>query len=378
MTILNPIVPTQIRVSVNHNRIDEDSGLPLAFITNGDDNAANRKTWKTADTWAGGYRHTPDYKEPTTTFLENSPTSGFKVANEVRRYGWNGGNVVWRMIDPRGFEFEIPSSNMAAIICQCKINAGLIEADCYYARVSGVNLLVPVGTDLDAEVVAARTLRENSLQAATNNKKLKLKRWQKYIEASVHRPTRVWVGKVEQIGWNVIEHLAFRCSDGTLSRYTGTKFQKPTIKDFSEFERMVRAGESLSGLPNVLQTRADGVGVGYVYVTYNHGRIDPRSGMIDNAVLRLPVPPIREGAEKVLVVGDDLSSVEAYSKSYTAKVEQALECIEPSQLGACADVNSLLINGDEIVTWGWGEGTQKFDISSSIWYAPVYRILGEK
>lgn len=372
-TILNPIVPTQIRVSANHNRIDKDSGLPLAFVTNGDDNAANRKTWKTADTWAEGYRRsTPNYKEPTTAFLENKATSGFKVANEVRRYGWNGGNVLWRMIDPRGFEFEISSSNMAAIICQCKINAGLIEADCYYARVSGVNLLVPVGTDLDAEVVAARTLRENSLQAATNNKKLKLNRWQKYVEASVHRPTRIWVGKVEQIGWNLIEQLAFLKSDGTPSPYRSTKIAA-LLREYPEIEQMVRAGKPLDGVPNVLRTRAD---TRYVYVTYNHGRLCEQNAMSN---VGHSVPPGLNRAEKVLIVGDDLRGVDVYSKSYAAKVEQALECIEPSQLRACADVNSLLINGDEIVTWGWGEGRPlKYDKSSSIWYAPVYRIVGEK
>jgi hypothetical protein len=67
----------------------------------------------------------------------------------VRRYGWNGGNVVWRMTHPHGFEFEITSANMAAIAVEGAIVNGVVQGKCFFVRSNqGVNVLVPEGTAL--------------------------------------------------------------------------------------------------------------------------------------------------------------------------------------------------------------------------------------
>ena len=52
--------------------------------------------------------------------INNELLEGFQIAKSVRRYGWNGGgNVKWRIIDPRGFDLEISSENFARVISCC-------------------------------------------------------------------------------------------------------------------------------------------------------------------------------------------------------------------------------------------------------------------
>lgn len=64
---------------------------------------------------------------------DNPLQFGFKISKEVKRSGWNGGNVVWRIEDPRGFELEISSSNMAAIMTATTLLRGEISVPCRWA-----------------------------------------------------------------------------------------------------------------------------------------------------------------------------------------------------------------------------------------------------
>lgn len=81
--------------------------------------------------------------------VPNDPLEGFELSRSVRRYGWNGGNVVWRMTHPHGFEFEITSANMAAIAVEGAIVNGVVQGKCFFVRSNqGINVLVPEGTAL--------------------------------------------------------------------------------------------------------------------------------------------------------------------------------------------------------------------------------------
>lgn len=80
--------------------------------------------------------------------LDNVPLSGYEFSKEVRRHGWNGGNVVWRVKDPRGFELEISSSNLARIIDCSVIKEGRIEEPCIWGRAGAANVLLPISSDI--------------------------------------------------------------------------------------------------------------------------------------------------------------------------------------------------------------------------------------
>jgi hypothetical protein len=74
-----------------------------------------------------------EYLKPRT--FDNESLSGFQLTKSVRRVYWGGGNVVWRVLDPRGFELEISSSNLARILDCSTISKGVIMDSCIWGRV---------------------------------------------------------------------------------------------------------------------------------------------------------------------------------------------------------------------------------------------------
>lgn len=146
--------------------------LPLAFLTPYDTTAAFKKRKETVDTWARGYgryvngKYEYD-KQPDPINVKNEPVDGFKIAKSVKRTGgWNSGNVVWRIEDPRGFEWEIPSANLAQIITQTGISAGgVINGRCVIGRLGSNNILIPEGTDLWDQMNTDMATREKNASA---------------------------------------------------------------------------------------------------------------------------------------------------------------------------------------------------------------------
>ncbi len=128
----------------------KDKGVPLGFATPYTEDAAGLKRQSTVKNWVGSSRY--DYAtrksipyEPDLRVLENKPRTGWKITDDVKRVYWGGGNVVWRLEDPLGYEIEIQSSNLMAIIQACGISAGgVIEGECILARDGAHNVLLPV------------------------------------------------------------------------------------------------------------------------------------------------------------------------------------------------------------------------------------------
>jgi hypothetical protein len=83
------------------------------------------------------------------TVVTNELRTGFKVTDDVRRIYWGGGNVVWRIFDPLGFELEIASANLMAIIQVCGIEeGGFIPGKCCWGRDGSVNVLLHEKSDV--------------------------------------------------------------------------------------------------------------------------------------------------------------------------------------------------------------------------------------
>jgi hypothetical protein len=161
------------------------SPVKLAFVTPYENNAAGQKRIDTVERWAvtsghwvpkadgsgQEYIREPKADEFKSVIIDNIPTAGFKLAEDIRRTGWNGGNVVWRIESPLGWEFEISSSNLARIITDCGIAAGgEILGRCIFGRMGKDNILIPEGSDLWAKSVKdAETLEARSKTVSTND-----------------------------------------------------------------------------------------------------------------------------------------------------------------------------------------------------------------
>lgn len=142
------------------------TGVPLGFATPYEENAAGRKRQETVNSWLGEYSY--DYRNSVRVknkvnkqIIENVPMPGFKITDDVKRVYWGGGNVVWRVEDPRGFELEIQSNNLMAIVQSCGIEAGgLIPGNCVWGRAGGDNILLHETSDEYKDAVkAAETMK---------------------------------------------------------------------------------------------------------------------------------------------------------------------------------------------------------------------------
>jgi hypothetical protein len=129
----------------------EQDDLPLAFMTEDGTDKASEKRKNSVDAWVNGNSYSRDGEKKIATFrsYENKPLVGFRLGRSIRRYSsWGSGNVKWRIEDPRGFELEISSPNMAQIAAACVLKNGEILDECIWARLKGDNVLVPVSSEL--------------------------------------------------------------------------------------------------------------------------------------------------------------------------------------------------------------------------------------
>lgn len=104
-----------------------------------------------------------DFK--TSKIIDNVPLSGFRISDDIRRVYWGGGNVVWRVYDPRGFELEISSANLMKIIDAVGIQSeGVIPARCVWGRLGSNNILIPEGSDQWDKMMADQKLLDANKQ----------------------------------------------------------------------------------------------------------------------------------------------------------------------------------------------------------------------
>lgn len=149
-------LPKQFYVGLKTQQHTE-SGVPLGFATPYEPNTpAYEKRKGTVDFWcrSDNYTWDPETRKniqkpiPDPVIIDNTvPLTGFKIADSVRRVYWGGGNVVWRIEDPRGFELEISSSNFAKIIDCTTIVNGEIMMSCVWGRDKSQNVLLPTNSD---------------------------------------------------------------------------------------------------------------------------------------------------------------------------------------------------------------------------------------
>ena len=158
-------------------QLRKESGgeVMLGFATPVAKDKAYSKRKSTVDSWSKNYQNQMAKSDPRREgkVLPNTLSAGFEIARSVRRSGWNGGNVVWRVVDPRGFELEVSSANLASILdCSTVVN-GVIQERCIWGRDGANNILVPEDSEPYREFVKLTQLKDQAASKAIGVRDLK-------------------------------------------------------------------------------------------------------------------------------------------------------------------------------------------------------------
>jgi len=103
----------------------------LAYMTYYAEDKAFEKRKDTGNSWAHN-------KEG--VVCDNKPLEGFIVGQSVSRYSTS--NKLFRVIDPRGFEVEIPTDNLAMLLQSCTITNSVVQEKCVWGREGNNHILL--------------------------------------------------------------------------------------------------------------------------------------------------------------------------------------------------------------------------------------------
>lgn len=165
--------PDTYYVGIRPEKDGHGHNVPLGWPVPDGTDSASQKRKASVNSWATVNTYNYETKERaakkgTAKVIDNTPVEGFKIVDDISRSrDWFGsGRTVWRIEDPRGFEFEITSGNLGEILRLTSIDRGLINAKCLFARDGAKNALVVENSE-EYQKVAAQTQR---LKSATGVK----------------------------------------------------------------------------------------------------------------------------------------------------------------------------------------------------------------
>lgn len=134
------IIPKKHYVGMSHH---EDT-LPLGFLTPWGEDSAAKKRMATVDSRASSrYNNKTNLAAIT---IDNNPMIGFKLTSGIRT-GQYGAVDKWRVEDPRGFELEISSPNLAQLLSLGTVEKGEFLDQCVWARDGGNNVLLSIESE---------------------------------------------------------------------------------------------------------------------------------------------------------------------------------------------------------------------------------------
>lgn len=125
----------------------QESGLdttnpPLAFITPYGTDKAFEKRKETVWNWCNNntWQRTNQLPKIDPVILDNVELSGYTLDTVVERYSTS--NKVFRINDPRGFQFEIYADNLADILLNGEVRNGRLIGKYIFARIGANNFLM--------------------------------------------------------------------------------------------------------------------------------------------------------------------------------------------------------------------------------------------
>lgn len=114
-------------------RTNED----LAYMTYYKEDKAFEKRKETGTSWSGSSEEG--------VICANKPLEGFIVGQSVSRYSTS--NKLFRVMDPRGFEVEIPTDNLAMLLQSCTITNSVVQEKCVWGREGSNHILLNEGSE---------------------------------------------------------------------------------------------------------------------------------------------------------------------------------------------------------------------------------------
>jgi len=131
-------IPTKLKIGYNERSDTYTKKLAYVIYYDQKNVLRQEKSWE-------GWRD----KKITPNDYINEPTEGFVlnkgVGGQRESYGWNARNEYIRVYDPRGFEFEIPISNLLFILAECDSFKGKgLSGKFVYAWAGSQLVLLPV------------------------------------------------------------------------------------------------------------------------------------------------------------------------------------------------------------------------------------------
>lgn len=157
------ILPEKLYVGIKGREPLNKETFPLGFCTPYETNKQFDSRKKTIDNWIG---NPFDYKTKTYKFkdkyeghiLDNIPTEGFTLDKVVSR--WSTSNKYYRINDPRGFQLEISTENLADILLNYSCTKGVLEGYYVWARHNSKVYLLHSRSDLYNSIINRDTNRE--------------------------------------------------------------------------------------------------------------------------------------------------------------------------------------------------------------------------
>lgn len=125
---------------------------------------AFQESKKKADAWATPYtRYGQTTPEPgmDPIYVDNTPRTGFRMVTNVSRYSTS--NVVWRIMHPEGFEFEITSDNLCDLLETNTIVEGEFQDELFFTH---NKKLVNEKTKLFADLIAREEKKKEQKEKA--------------------------------------------------------------------------------------------------------------------------------------------------------------------------------------------------------------------
>lgn len=172
MSIILP-VEFYIGFSIRHNTESKEY-YKLAYLVENGTSESALKAKANVDAWSKDkniyYTNPPETPEPIVSL--NNPANGYSISNMVfRRSYWGDDKTIWQITDPRGFDFQISSSNMANIMQTCTVINGVIQENCVLGISNKNVVLLPINSEPYLEAIGTTDIRNKPLIKMSELKK---------------------------------------------------------------------------------------------------------------------------------------------------------------------------------------------------------------
>lgn len=136
---------------VARQKRDGDEVLAFMVVADKEHTKAFKTAKDRADSWAvpcGYYVTEKGHADLGHIYIDNKPKTGFRLVTNVSRYSTS--NVVWRVMHPEGFEFEITSDNLMDLMDTNTCIEGVFQEEMFFTH---TKKLVSTKTKLFADMI---------------------------------------------------------------------------------------------------------------------------------------------------------------------------------------------------------------------------------